>query len=129
MGRYPQLRRLRTHRRSDGKRIRYLPPPRPIGQQRARSLTHMVFPRYQPGADARLRPIRSIEGFGRVLEECVAIPRPLSLDDAAVLVDWIEQVQCYELVSSCLEHAVELIERLVEAYRQRPRPAEGSAET
>ena len=108
--RYPELLRLPTHRRSDGKRVRYLPPPRQPGiDARARRITHLVFPAYRPGSRAQLRPMNSIEGFDRVLEECVAIPQPLTLDDAAVLVDWIEQVQCYELVCDSLEDAALLM--------------------
>ena len=111
--RYPELRRLPTHRRSDGKRVRYLPPPPQPGlDPRARRITHLVFPAYRPGARAQLRPMNSIEGFDRVLEECVAIPQPLTLDDAAVLVDWIEQVKCYELVCDSLEDAAVLMDTL-----------------
>ncbi len=51
-------------------------------------------------------------GNATTLSQGVAIPHPLTLDDAAVLVDWIEQVRCYELVCDSLEDAAALMDTL-----------------
>ncbi len=47
------------------------------------------------------------------MEQCVSIPKPLTLDDAAALVGWIEQVQCYDLVSGSLEAMMDQIDRML----------------
>ena len=55
-------------------------------------------------------PIFSIN---RILEQCISIPKPLTLVDATTLVNWFEKVECYELVNGSLEEAVNEIESLI----------------
>lgn len=116
LGRYPEIAQLRVHDREDGRRAVYLPPPRETIAQVADAIpaTHLVFHRYQAGADTELSPISRSQALGRALAQCVSIPAPLTLDDAAALVNWIEQVECYEMISGSLDASVAQMEQLVE---------------
>ncbi len=112
--RYPQLQQLPGHLRSDGHQVRYLPPPPERIARQAHKLTHIVFRRYQAGADAQLQALTAMQGMERILQECVAIPQPLLLQDAALLVDWIEHIQCYELVCGKPEDTPALLGKLLD---------------
>jgi len=124
---YPEILQLPLMDRDDGRRAVYMPPPRgsimPKGD--SKPITHIVFPKYQEGADTRLTPLSRVAAFGRLLEQCVSIPSGLALEDAAMLVGWIEQVNCFDLVSGSLDSAIVAIDSLIDGskplpYRDRP---------
>lgn len=112
---YPEIRNQPLHDRVDGRRAVYLPPADEAiaVRDQTRPISHLVFPRYQAGAATTMKPIRRVEAFARALEQCVSIPKPLTLEDAAALVGWIEQVQCYDLVSGSLEAMMDQIDRML----------------
>jgi hypothetical protein len=117
---YPEILTQPVHDREDGRRAIYLPPPTASiasGDQPA-EISHIVFPRYQAGTATALTQVPSVEAFARVLEQCVSIPKPLTLEDASALVNWIEQVQCYDLVSGSLDASMDQIDRLAEAFNE-----------
>lgn len=101
---YPGLSELPQYDRQDGIQVRYLPPPASsLPQDRAERAALIVFRRYVENAPLRCRPLSPVEAFGRLMEECVAIPKPLDLADAAVLVDFIEGVRCHEMSGGDLD--------------------------
>ena len=106
-GRFPEIAGLAEHSRQDELTVRYLPPPvaaRPA-HDRAQMPSLLIFPRYVEGAPVVARPLSRAEAFGRLLRECAAIPRPLDLTDAAVLVEVVEGLRCYELTGGDLDAA------------------------
>lgn len=102
---FPGLAGLPTHIREDGLEVRYLPPPPaslpPPGHSAEARL--LVFRRYVAGAPQSLRKLSSAEAFGLLMQNCVAIPRPLELVDAMALVGFIGRLDCYELTGSDLD--------------------------
>jgi hypothetical protein len=82
-----------------------------------RSGGHEFLERYFPGLSERpvhhredgvtVRPLSPIEALGRMMDNCVAIPRPLTLADATVLVEMAERLHCYELIGGDLDQAAE----------------------
>lgn len=114
-GRYPEILRHRLHDREDGRRAVYVSPPVEAlaGDGEATAASHLVFHRYRAGAATSLHSIPRVQALGRMLAQCVSIPGPLTLDDASALVHWIEQVECYEMVSGSLDDAIAQIEQLV----------------
>ena len=116
--RYPQVLRQPLHDREDGRRAVYLPPPTAsiARGDKPGQISHIVFPKYREGATTSLTPVPRVEAFARALEQCVSIPKPLTLADAGALVHWIEQVQCYDLVSGSLEAAIEQIDSLADGF-------------
>jgi hypothetical protein len=107
--RYPALADLASHQRIDGKTCKYLPPPvDPADPALAAEwpVVALVFPRYAPGVETRLSRLPRLDALGRLLEQCLAIR--LDLDAATVgrLVDWIAEVEVYELWFADLDGAV-----------------------
>ncbi|SIS68013.1 Coenzyme PQQ synthesis protein D (PqqD) [Neptunomonas antarctica] len=114
---YPEIPEHPVHDRDDGRRAVYLPPSLDsiASLDSAQQITHLVFPRYRENETTQIIRISQVEAFARAMEHCVSIPKPLTLDDASALVNWIEQVECYDLVSGSLEEAIQQIDALISA--------------
>ena len=107
--RYAALADLDSHHRIDGKTCKYLPPPiDPADPALAAEwpVMALVFPHYAPGVKTRLSRLPRLDALGRLLQQCLAIR--LDLDAATVgrLVDWIAQIEVYELLFVDLDSAV-----------------------
>lgn len=119
--RYPGLAALDVHLRSDGKRVRYLPPPAhavPPPETR-RPVAAIVFPRYRPEQATTLEPMDSAQALQWLLRECLVVDARLTLDRVAGLLAWIEQTPCYRLVVSDLDTAVALMKALAHEQGDR----------
>ena len=111
---YPQLRELSVHLRSDGKRVRYLPPPAqfvPPAKTR-RTVAAIIFPRYLPEQATTLVPIGSMEALRLLMHQCLIVDTRLDMDKVAGLLTWIEKIPCYCLTVSDLDEAVALLQEL-----------------
>jgi hypothetical protein len=115
---YPGLSSAPTHRRSDGKRVRYLPPPGVDHkhQRASAEVTHIIFPRHAKDGPTELKPLARSEALGRVMDECLALRQRLSHDDVRQLTRWMAGVDCYELAFASLDEGAELIEQTVRRY-------------
>ena len=63
-------------------------------------------------AETSLRPLRKAEALSRLMGQCLVLPAPLDKFNVASLVDWMRQVDCFELSMSSLAEAVQLVKRL-----------------
>jgi hypothetical protein len=109
---FPKLKTLKVHRRGDGKIVRYVPPPAfKHGSRRERTypVRRIVFPKYVAGAETALTPVSRVDALNRLMEECLAIPVPLTLRRIQRLVRWIKGIDCYDLKMSSLDQAVNLV--------------------
>ncbi|MDB5850053.1 MAG: hypothetical protein JWP29_3805 [Rhodoferax sp.] len=111
------VRQLPEHERQDGMRVRYLPPPPlalpPTGRSAKPAL--LVFPTYVPGAPLKIRRLTRVDAFERMLAECVGVPRPLTLPEAAVLMEVMEGMDCFEMAGGDLDETSEAVLALVNA--------------
>jgi Glycosyltransferase (GlcNAc) len=116
-GQYPEIQQQPIQHLENGSSAVYLQPPTaaiaPYDQPR--QITHIVFPRHQAGASTSLKPVSQIEAVTRVLAQWVSIPDPLTLEDAGALVHWIEQIQCYELLSGSIDASIDQIDGLLQS--------------
>jgi hypothetical protein len=106
---FSELLTLKTHRRGDGKIVRYVPPPPfTLGSRRDRTypVRRIVFPKYVAGGETALTPLSRVDALSRLMEECLAVPVPLTLPRVQRLVRWIRQVECYDLKMASLDEAV-----------------------
>ena len=111
---FPDVAQLPVYEREDGEWVRYLTPPGTArAADRALPARHVVFPRYRPDCTTELYPISRIEALRRLLDQSTSIPKPLTLQDATAIVDWLRGVQSYELPFSDLGQAVAQIVRLL----------------
>lgn len=110
-GRFPQVRTLPIHRRGDGKRVAYLPPPpdRRPSSERPRPVRALVFPRYVPGAPASLAPLPRAEALQRLLSQCLTVAEPLDVDRVETIVRWIAGIPCHALEFGNTDGAVEAL--------------------
>jgi hypothetical protein len=109
---FPEVRTLKSHHRSDGKIVRYMPPP-PFTNgsrlDRTYPVARIIFPHYRPDHRTALVPIKRVEALRRLMDECASVPVPLTARRIARLVRWIKQIACYELPLSSLDEAVTLV--------------------
>lgn len=106
---YPEIVSLPVHVRSDEKVLRYVPPPANRADQSAVPVSHIMFPKYRPGARTRLERVSRSEALGRLMGECLALRQRLDQNNVPELVRWIAGVECYELEFSSLEAATQLV--------------------
>lgn len=104
----PEIQTLRTHHRSDGKLVRYLPPAA-VAPDASVLVTHLVFPCWEAGARTALEPIGTMDALRRLLGECVAVEQKLTRENVARLVDWAKGLRCYRLRHASLDDAVAAI--------------------
>ena len=106
--RFPILRELQVHQRSDGKLVTYMPPPpgcRPVGDH-ARPIAALVFPRYVHDAATSLATLAPGAALKCLLDECMAVRMRLDVDRIGALVDWISRIPCHELTYGSTEEAI-----------------------
>jgi len=106
---YPAIAEMPTHRRNDGKVLRYVPPPDGAAEKVAAPVSHIIFPRHQEDAPTELRPVMRAEALGRLMGECLALRQRLDRQNVGELVRWIAGIECYALNFSSLDAAVELV--------------------
>ena len=110
---YPEINGLTTHQRSDGKVVRYLPPPVDPGDpalDRAYPVRWIVFPRYTPAGPIRIEPVPRVEAMHLLLDQCLALRLRLHSGLVQALVDWIATIECHVLTFNELHAAVRLVE-------------------
>ena len=113
---FPDLVNLPIHDRSDGRRVRYLPPsaiPERTESHQGAKVKWIVFPTFEPESPGSLRPIKRSAALRRLFEDSLGIPIELDLRKVAELVNWMKSVECYALSSPNLEKSLELISDLV----------------
>ena len=110
MSRYfPEIANLPSHRRGDGKLVRYVPPPEDAATHPPASVSHIVFPRYAKDGSTGLKPLRRAEALGRLFGECFALSQRLDGENVKRIVSWMAGIDCYSLEFSSLDDAVELV--------------------
>jgi len=114
MSRYfPEIADLPTHRRDDGKIVRYVPPRASRVQKDPALVSHIFFPLYQKDEPTRLEPLSRCNALARLMDQCVALRLHLDQDMVRELVRWIAGIDCYALTFSSLEEAVALVKGVV----------------
>jgi hypothetical protein len=110
---YPEILSVPTHARSDGKIVRYVPPPADRVQKTPASISHIVFPRYDKESKTELKPIARSEALGRLMVECLGQKQRLDRNNVEQLIRWISSIQCYALPFSSLDAATDLVTQAV----------------
>lgn len=110
---YPVIADLPTHRRSDGKVLRYIAPPLAATKQAPLPVSHIIFPRYGEDAPTEIVPVARSEALARLMAECLVLRRRLDRHNVADLLRWIEVVEFHALTFSALDTAVELVTGMI----------------
>lgn len=112
---YPEVLRVPTHGRSDGKMVRYVPPRPETVAKASAPVSHIVFPKYSAKSTTELRAISRSDALGRIMDECLALRRRLTAQDAQDVCRWIQGIDCYTLRFSSLAEAADLVSKLAAA--------------
>lgn len=117
--RYPHLDALPVHQRAD-QPVRYLPPPAAsLATTAAHTVAAVVFPRYRPGASARLSPIPVAEAFAHLAAAGIFARHPREPARLKALLDWFGGLRSFALEYDRLDDACRLV---AEAFDTGTRP-------
>ena len=112
----PEAAALALHRRADGRRVAYLPPPVATlpGPEARASVAALVFPRYVPGAgEASCVPVARGEALSRMMQQCTILEGRLSQEMVARLVAWASRLDCRDLTYGTTSGAVAAVRDLM----------------
>lgn len=115
----PEAASLLLHRRCDGKRVAYLPPPPdrlPHPETRG-TVRALVFPRYKAGAAARCKPLAKTAALARLLGQCTVIEGRLDAAAVGRLVAWVGGLECREIVYGATADGVAAVNRVMAELR------------
>lgn len=113
---YPEIYRLPTHLRQDGKAVKYITPgsiPNHQQMEKGSYAKALVFPKYSPNAKTRLSPITSADALVRLTDAGYHTNETLDHNTVAALVDWVKQIPVYKLEVNDLGEAVKLVKTLL----------------
>ena len=109
--RYPHLNERDTHSRFDGQNIRFLPPENiHKGRQKA---SHIIFPKYTPGAKTSLTPISAKETLLKINEASYQVQDHMDVNKFELILENLISLPKYTLVYSDLDEAVATINELI----------------
>ena len=109
---YPRLSERDIHSRFDGQSIRFLPPVNMHkGRQKA---SHIIFPKYTPGAKISLTPIGAREALLKIKEASYKIQDNMDKNKFELILKNLIFLPKYTLVYSNLDEAISTIDRLIE---------------
>jgi hypothetical protein len=101
---FPELNQLPEYRRSDGKRIKYLPS-RDTRAGDSYIPRCIIFPSWEPGCPTELKNISSAEALTRLTEAGYDLPQRINRDLVGALIGWISQIPCFTLRFESAEDA------------------------
>ncbi len=111
---YSTLADLPEHFQEGNASVRYLPPPKVLlPEQEAYPVEYLVFPKYGAGEKTSLGKLSPAEAIYRVAQAGYAVPGCIDTDLMEDFIDWITQLNCYELRMGDLNEAVSKIKELV----------------
>ena len=109
---YPKLCKRDTHSRFDGQNIRFLPPENiHKGRQKA---SHIIFPKYTPGAKTSLTPISSKEALLKINEASYQVQDHMDENKFELILKNLISLPKYALEYSDTDEALASINRLID---------------
>jgi len=106
-----------VHASSDGRKIRYLAPPVGSftqGKVAGDFVKALVFPQYSPESKTSIQPITRLDAIHRIQECGYDVGVCLNKAKVVELLDWIKDVDCYEMSISSLSEATFMVRRLLD---------------
>lgn len=109
---YPHLNGRAIHSRFDGQNIRFLPPQNMHhGRQKA---SHIIFPKYTPGATTSFETISSKAALSKIKEASYQVQQKMDKNEFELILKNLISLPKYMLVYSDLDEAVHTIDKLME---------------
>lgn len=109
---YPHLKERDVHSRFDGQSIRFLPPYNMHeGREKA---THIIFPKYTPGAKTSLMTVSAKEALLKITEASYQVQKNMDKKKFELILENLISLPKYMLVYSDLDEAIATIDSLLE---------------
>ncbi|HID99842.1 MAG TPA: PqqD family peptide modification chaperone [Thiotrichaceae bacterium] len=108
---YPELNTLPVYN-SRERHIRYLNPSRYMKTNARLPVSALVFPHYQAGQSATLKPISAIESLQRLIQNEIWLGNPLENDIVSEFLTWLSAMPSFSFEYSELDQAVQKIQGL-----------------
>jgi hypothetical protein len=105
-----------VHTSSDGRKIRYLVPPEgSFDKANVASdfVKVVVFPKYSPESKTSIQPISRLDAIRRIQECGYDVGACLNKAKVIELLDWIKDIDCYEMNISSLSEATSILRSLL----------------
>jgi hypothetical protein len=105
-----------VHTSSDGRKIRYLVPPKGSFTQAKVAndfVKAIVFPKYSPESKTSIQPISRLDAIRRIQECGYDVGACLNKAKVIELLDWIKDVDCYEMNIGSLSEATSILRSLL----------------
>ena len=117
-GYYPDLAKLQSHRRNDGKIVRYLPPdPSTVPPQGTRRpVGAIICPEYVESGQTSLSVMNKVDTLLVLMQDCLIVNTRLDRNKVENLLAWLEKTPCYRLITTDLEKAVRSVQQLSGEY-------------
>ncbi len=109
---YPELNELPVYN-SRKRDVRYLNPSRYMKTTARLPVSALVFPRYQAGQSATLKPISAIEALQCLIENEVWLGNPLENDIVSEFLIWLSGIPCFSFYYDELDQAIQKISELL----------------
>jgi hypothetical protein len=106
-----------VHGSSDGRKIRYLAPPQHSlteGKVAGDFVKALVFPKYFPECRTSIHLISRLDAIHRLQECGYDVGACLNKAKVVELLDWIKDVDCYEMSIGSLSEATSIVRRLLD---------------
>jgi hypothetical protein len=106
-----------VHGSNDGRKIRYLAPPEgrfAQGMVVGNIVKALVFPEYSPESRTSIQPISRLDAVHRLQECGYDVGACLNKAKVVELLDWIKDVDCYEMSICSLSEATSIVRRLLD---------------
>jgi hypothetical protein len=106
-----------VHASSDGRKIRYLVPPEGSFTEATVAndfVKALVFPKYSPESKTSIQPISRLDAIHRIQECGYDVGACLNKAKVIELLDWIKDVDCYEMNIGSLSEATSIVRRLLD---------------
>ena len=111
-GTYPHLSERDIHSRFDGQSIRFLSP---VNMHKGRQKgSHIIFPKYTPGAKTSLTPIGAKEALNKINEASYQVQHDMDENKFELILKNLISLPKYTLVYSKLDEAINAIDGLLE---------------
>lgn len=112
---YPEIDHLPTHRRADGRSLRYLEGiqrSRPANGGRFNDSLSLIFVSYEPSGAGEIKPLTCAEALFRLLAHFYVLGDGLQPRDVDGLIEWVGSARRFSMSSASLKQSISMVRAL-----------------
>jgi len=110
---WPQLAVAPIHRRSDGRRLKFLHPPKDSVASASQRLTHILFPKYSPSSPPQIKAVSTMQKFALLNEGGMLFNRQFSKNKFEQFLELICATPAFSITYSSFQEAEQLVHNVL----------------